>query len=119
MHNVGFRDHTNALFIKSSLLKLEDLVKLKSLIILYKARNNQLPSNIQQLFANREGGYNLRGTLNFKVQCVRTTLKSQCITRRSVNLWNNLDNDLQSAINLHTFKKQYKISIFKKYGEEK
>ena len=115
VHNVDFRDHTNTLFIKSNLLKLEDLIKLKVLLIVFKARANQLPSNIQQLFTNREGGYNLRGTLHFKVQCVRTTLRSQCVTRRGVNLWNDLKDELKSAVNLHQFKKQYKISILTQY----
>lgn len=113
MHNVEFMGHTNTLFIKSNLLKLEDLIKLKVLLIVFKA--NQLPSNIQQLFINREGGYNLRGTLNFKVQCVRTTLRSQCVTRRGVNLCNDLQDELKSAVNFHQFKKQYKISILTQY----
>lgn len=118
VHSVGYRDHTNTLFIKSKLLKLEDLVKLKTLLILYRARNNQLPSNIQKLFSNREGGYNLRGISNYKVQCVRTTLKSHCITRRGVNLWNGLDDDLKRATNVQQFKKLFKASILKNYEKE-
>lgn len=85
---VGQNEYTNLLFLNSNILKFEDLLKLKSLIM-YKARKKQLPGDIQKLFTETEGGYNLRGMLNFKVQHVRTTLKSQCITRRGVNLWND------------------------------
>jgi len=42
---------------------------------MYKAVNKLLPGNIQNLFFNRDGDYNLRGEYNLKHLCVRTTLK--------------------------------------------
>lgn len=39
VYTVGFKDHTNTLFLK--------------------AKNHQLRNNIQNMFANQEGGYNL------------------------------------------------------------
>lgn len=116
VHNVGYRDHTNALFLKSKTLKLDDLIKFKSLQIIYRAKENLLPSNIQQLFASRDCRYNLRGVHNLKVQYNRTTLKSQCITRKGVNLWNSLHDDIKSATCLENFKRQYKRGVFKRYA---
>ncbi len=66
INNTGYRDHTNPLFIKSHMLKFMDLVKFKTAQIMYKARNNLLPKNIQGILIEREGGCNLRGDLNFK-----------------------------------------------------
>lgn len=43
VHTVGFRDHSNTLFLKSYALKLEDI-----------------PATSQKIFANQEEGYNLR-----------------------------------------------------------
>jgi len=58
------------------LLKFTDLVYVQTAQIMYKAKNNLLPANIQQLFFNREGRYNIRGQCNFKQLCNRITLKS-------------------------------------------
>lgn len=117
VHNVGHSDHTNGLFLKSNTLKLVDLIKLKSLLMIYKAKKNQLPRNIQQLFANRDDKYNLRGTQNLKVQRTRTTLKGQCISRRGVNLWNHLDADLKEATSLQQFKR-HKRSVLERYASD-
>lgn len=45
------------LFLKSNTLKLLDTVELKTAQIVYKARNNLLPGNLQKLFKEREGRY--------------------------------------------------------------
>ena len=58
--------------------------------IMYKAKNNLLSGNVQKLFCEREGRYNLRGKLNLKILKVRTTLKGFCITICGVKLWNKL-----------------------------
>lgn len=49
----GFQDHTNYLFINS--LKFPDLVEFQTAKLKYKARNKQLPDNIQKHFMDREG----------------------------------------------------------------
>ena len=42
--------HTNLLFYNLRILKLEDFINLKTIMIMYKAKNNLLPMNIQRLF---------------------------------------------------------------------
>ena len=42
--------HTSSLFYDLRILKLPDMVKLKTAEIMYKAFNNSLPNNIQTLF---------------------------------------------------------------------
>lgn len=61
IHGAGYRDHTNSLFLQSKLIKFKDMVDFHTAQILFKAKNNLLPENIQTLFTGREGGYNLRG----------------------------------------------------------
>ncbi len=68
------------LFLKSHTLKFNDLVEFKTAQIVYKAKNKLLPGNIQQLFTDRHGCYNLRGALNMRQQNARTKLKSMCIS---------------------------------------
>lgn len=55
VHNVGYKEYTNPLFLKSHIIKFSELVKLKTAQIAYKARNNQLPENIQNMFSDRMG----------------------------------------------------------------
>ena len=116
VHNAGYRESTNALFLKSKTLKLNDLIKLKSLLIIFKARHEMLPHNIQQMFSGKDAMYNLRGENNFKRHHARTTMKQMFITRRGVDLWNNLDMELKNCTSLKQFKRLYKVDILKQYA---
>ena len=44
-------DHTNMLFYDQHILKLPDVVKLKTASIMFKAFHNLLPVNVQQFFS--------------------------------------------------------------------
>ena len=54
IHKTTYREPTNKLFIKLKTLKLQDLVDYKTIQIMFKAANQQLPHNIQGLFTRRE-----------------------------------------------------------------
>jgi len=57
MHNfakASYLDHTHPLFVQYKCLKFLDIVKLKTLIIIYKAKNNMLPINLQFFFITIE-----------------------------------------------------------------
>ena len=118
IHNVGYREHTNSLFVQSKITKLYDIVEFQTAQFLYKARNNLLPSHLQKMFHEREGGYDLRETLNFKIQRCRTTMKRFCITNNGVRLWNRLSVDLKQCPSINQFKNKYKQMIFTRYREE-
>lgn len=87
VNNAGYQEHTNSLFLQLNALKFMDMVNFKTAQVMFKARNRLLPVNIQNMFFDREGGYNLRGQLNFRKLLVHTTMKSKCITICGVNLW--------------------------------
>ena len=118
IHNVRYLDHTNPLFIRSKLLEFTDLVEFQTTQIMFKAKINILPLNIQKLFSDREGGYNLRGKLNFKVNSVRTTRKMFCISICGVRLWNSLSGEIKECPNINQFKIKYKEWIFTRYRDE-
>ena len=118
VHKVGYHDHTNALFLKSNTLKFLDLVEFKTAQIIYKARNKLLPGNVQIIFKDREGRYELRRVLNLKHLGARTTMKSMCISVSGVKLWNSLPEDIQHCKNLRQFKKQFKLIILEKYRHD-
>ena len=45
---------------------MDDLVKFQTAQILFKAKNKELPGNIQSMFFLKEGSYNLRGFVTSK-----------------------------------------------------
>ncbi len=117
INKVGYRDHTHSLFLQSKLLKLTDQIEYQTAQIMFKAKNNQLPGNIQGMFSQREGKYNLRGLFYFKNVKVRTTRKSFCVSVYGVKLWNCLNEELKQCPNIEQFKKKYKNMIFKRYED--
>jgi hypothetical protein len=59
INKVDYREHTAPLFRSSHILVLVDLIKFKTLCIMYKAKHNMLPNNVQCLFdCETHHGYN-------------------------------------------------------------
>ena len=108
-------EHTNMLFYDQRILKLPDVVNLKTDIIMFKAFHNVLPVNVQQFFSIYESAYTTRQNCNFKHLYSRTTLKGMCIYITGVQLWNSLDNSLANCRNVHLFKKYYTNRLLKNY----
>ena len=44
-----FKDHTNGLFIENKLLKLQDVIKLNQLLIIYQFHSGRLPNDLDTL----------------------------------------------------------------------
>ncbi len=74
-------DHTNTLFYDLHILKLPDVVELKTAIIMFKAFHNVLAVNAQQVFniILCESAYTTRQNCHFKHYYSHTTLKGMCI----------------------------------------
>ena len=118
IHKASYLEHTNPLFIQSKLLKFTDIVSYQTAITMYKAKNHLLPLNVQNLFRNREGGYNLRGESVFKTLSRRTTLRSFCVSIVGVKLWNSLGDEYKLCPSINRFKSMYKSMIFSSYIED-
>lgn len=118
IHKAGYRDHTNCLFLESKLLKFSDLVKLYTVMPVFKANINILPSNVQKLFCQKKLNYNLRNSGNFKVQYANNNRKRWCVSICGVSLWNKLEPHIKQCRNIYQFKKNYKESIFLQYRNE-
>ena len=87
-----FRDDTNPLFVKYKCLKFQDLINLKTLLIVHRAKNNNLPAQILKLFKSIDNthSYFTRSSskCNFDVKYCRTKMKSMTISVKAVTLWN-------------------------------
>ena len=111
IHNVGYLEHTNSLFLQSNVFKCTDIVECQTAQVMFKAQNKLLPGNIQKLFSEREGGYNLRGIFHFKIHSIRTTRKSFCISICGVKLWNRLNVELKQCPNKILFKLRFRETV--------
>ena len=95
---VGYREHTNELFSELRILKLIDIVKLRSACIMYKAHKKLLPNNLQLLISlESHRGHITRQSNNntFKQVFARTTLKSQCISVQGYGIHWKIPSSLQ------------------------
>uniref|UniRef100_A0A669CTI2 Reverse transcriptase domain-containing protein n=1 Tax=Oreochromis niloticus TaxID=8128 RepID=A0A669CTI2_ORENI len=117
VHNVKYREHTNNLFIKSKLLKFEDLVKLQTLLFMCKAKNNTLPLKLQSLFVLCSGSGDSRRKFDFKHKFARTTQRQMCPTVKGIRIWNCLEDNLKSCTNMHRFKMCYILKRINQYEE--
>ena len=115
--NSGYLEHTNQLFIKSHTIKLYDLIELRTVQLMYKARNRLLPEQLQKRFQNRDGGYHLREPLNFKLGNCRTTTKQHCMTYYGVRLWNNLSMEMKQCPTIKQLSNKYKLVIWSRYRQ--
>ena len=74
-----------------------DLVNQKTVLVLYEAHKNLPPPNLQTMFREREGGYALRGKLNWKQPTCNRVMKSRCISVSGVKLWKALPDELKHS----------------------
>lgn len=116
VHNVKYREHTNNLFIKSKLLKFEDLVKLQTLFMC-KAKNNTLPLKLQRWFVLCSGIGDSRRKSDFKHTFAKTTQRQMCPTVKGIRIWNSLEDNLKSCTNMHRFKMCYILKRINQYEE--
>ena len=111
-----YRAHTSPLFYMFNIIKLYDLINLKTCIIMYKVFNNTLPDNIIQLFDLKfNSRYDTRNSNNIRQKYARTNLKSQCISVNGIILYNKLNKSLKNCSSVKIFSKQYKKQLLENY----
>ena len=74
-------DYTSFLFSELRILKVPDIVEIRTAVILYNANNNLLPVNIQKLY---KSVYVTRQSPTFKQNYAHTNLKRMCISVKGV-----------------------------------
>ena len=119
INKVSYLESTNPLFIKSCTLKCVDIIYIKTLEIVFRAKSKSLPVCIQCLFEPREGKYNLRGLCIFKTRKkARTNVKARCVSILGVIQWNSLGDGIKLCTSQGRFKKALKSQIIQEYSSE-
>ena len=71
--NVDYQHPSNVLFIELHVLKLHDLIELRTAMIMYKANTGCLPVNLQTMFRmSSEKIHNIRNSSNVRQVFART-----------------------------------------------
>lgn len=73
----------------STVDRLEDIVYLRTLDIMYRIANRNIPVVIEDIFMFRKSKYNSRGLLLFLTSIARTNVKYRCVSVLGVKLWMN------------------------------
>ena len=117
VNNSHYRANTAALFYQLKTLKLYDLIKLNTLIVLFKARARALPLKLMSFFSmNTDNVHTTRQKGNFKELYCRTKIKSMCVSVKGPKIWNKMDSNLKDCYNLRKFKKSCKTSMLESYA---
>ena len=108
--------HSEPLFEKLNLLNLYDILKMSSLVYIYKTLNHLIHSPINFNFRNVQQ-YNLRNNnVQLEIPYVRYRHSQLFIHVRGPSLWNDIPESIRSSRTLPTFKRNLKQSYINMYN---
>lgn len=104
--------HTDPLFKNYKLLKVNDIIKLQTLLFIHKALySHEVDCNFQFLSDNK----NSRRPNDLKLPLCRTSHAQRYITYRGANQWNQLPEDLKNIKSFNIFKFKIKQLFLRNY----
>ena len=116
--NTNYKCHTKPLFYQLRSFNVFDIIALNSLVFMYKAFHNLLPTHLLSYFkkVNDSHNHNTRNnTLSFKVRFRRTSKKALSICIKGSKMWNALSPDIKLSRNANAFKKMLKSLLLEDY----
>ena len=99
----------------SGLLKIMDLIELRTLLVMHRAKSGVLPEPLQKLFELSSEDKDHRIPYDFKHRFARTTLKQMCVSVAGVKLWNSQNTELKSCTTMFQLKKKFKGGKIESY----
>ena len=125
INHAPFNSHTNELFIKNELVKLEDIIKIEQLKLVFDFKNKNLPNDLQNLFqynneihthvtrnVKNEGLYVPQiNTSSYGINSIRYC--APVIWNTSVK-YNNEVNNIKTTSMFKFYLKKYYLSLYKK-----
>ena len=95
--------HTDPIFIKLNLLKIQDIFKLNRLKFYYKYLTKSLPDYFQNLIFTRQSRYNTRRSDDLTPSKVNHVFATKCISHNIPNVINRLPNEIRDKFLTHSF----------------
>ena len=112
--NERYNSHTDPLFGKTKLLKLNDLYKTSSIRSIRKAHLGQTHPNIQEIFKKHTSERPLRTPNNIK-----PLHSSGRIHNDLPNIWNSIEENLKDNISVNNLVNKIKKQFIDQYNEFK
>ena len=116
--------HTNKLFFDNEILKLEHILKLQQMKLVFDFKHNKLPDDLSQLFKLNNNYFNTRNASNeglYIHKILTTGFGIKSIKYSSSILWNtflktnNIINTFKNGYALSKYLKNYYISLYDKH----
>ena len=116
--NANYNSHSDPLFKKTNILKLDNLYELSVSKYMYALNNGTLPINLANAFSqNRDiHRYNTRNQLNPHIQSRRTNIASRNIKHRGPDIWCNIPNEIKTSKTIKSFTNRIKKLYICKYS---
>ena len=114
-----YRDHTNDMFVKLSILKFEDIVKVESAIFAYKGSRELLPNRLQKRYIPRiqtSSQYKTRNNKIFYENMYKKNYKLMCPSVKGIKTFNDLPDSIINSTSVKSFKYQLKKYIINTYN---
>ncbi len=111
--NSKYNEHTDPLFSQLKILKLNQLHKLKTAKLMYKASKSELPPQITDLFKpnTQIHNHNTRQHGNPHIRHRRTQIASKQINHKGPEIWQAIPNHIKTLSTLNRFTKAYKSHL--------
>ena len=99
------------------LLKLQDLITLRTMVMRYKANNHCLEGCVHEFFEPTAAlhKHDTRQSKLFYDKKANATHRLLSITVRGIHIWNGLASDITQLPTLQQFKKRLKSTLFSTY----
>ena len=111
---VDFNAHTNPIFIRLKILKINDLIKLQTALFMYDFFSNNLPTSFESFFesVNHRHSYNTRlaSRSTYSLPKARTNYGKFNIKFSGAIIWNNIDEAFKKLS-----KENFKLKIKDQY----
>ena len=102
--------HTNPLFHANSILKIKDIYRYKLGIHMYELYNSGVNLHPTHQYFTRQRN-------NAAVAFQRLTQTQKSVSFTGPHLWNNIPQNIRSAVSLKIFKRAYRQYLIDKYAE--
>ena len=108
-----FLAHTKPLFNNLSIMNIFEFSDYNIATFMYLCYNNFIPKNLSMKFCLNADihFYNTRGSFNFHLPKIRTSVAKNCISFKGPQIWNALPSHIKLSPSLNVFKRRYKLSL--------
>ena len=117
IYSLDYHGHTSLFFHCLQILKLQDLITHRTMVMLYKANNHCLEGHVQAFFEPTAAAHkhDTRQSKLFYVKKANTTHRLLSLTVRGIHVWNGLASNIRQLPSLPQFQTSLKSTLLSSY----